>query len=82
MRSPFKLVADSLSHETIAAAQQIAEAAMAGDVIGLGVVVMMKDRRYFVNSAGECRRNPTWTRGALRDLDDELGQLTRGEQAR
>jgi len=80
MRGVYKLEADPLSHDTIEAARQIVRMAEAGEIIGLGLVVMRKGKRYWVNSAGECRRSPTWTRGALRDLDDELGAMVRQEK--
>lgn len=82
MRPPYRLVPDSLSHDTIEASQQLAEMAAAGQIVGIGVVVMLKGRNYWVNSAGECRRNPTWTRGMPRDLDDELGAMSRQHRSR
>ena len=77
MRPPLRLVPDGLSHDTIEAIDQIHQLAHRGRVVGIAVIVVERGRKYWVNSAGECRRSPTWTRGALADLHDELGALVR-----
>jgi len=39
---------------------------------------MLKRRGYIVNSAGEAHRNPTFSRGMLLALDDQLSTRIRG----
>jgi hypothetical protein len=39
---------------------------------------MMKRRSYVVNTAGEAHRNPTFARGMVAALDDELGKRMGG----
>jgi hypothetical protein len=48
-------------------------------VTGLGVVVLLKRRRYIVDCLGEMARDPTFGRGALQSLDDCLRELVHGK---
>ena len=73
----YKLIEDHISQDTVEAFDQIANAARAGDVIGGGFVLLLKRRRYLVNLCGEAARDPTFTRGALLSLDDQLRGLVR-----
>lgn len=78
MKSPFTLAPDSISHDTRACLAQLHE--QADDVIGIAYAVMYKGRNYIVNTAGEMHRNPTFARGAVAALDDELRRMVWGEQ--
>lgn len=78
MKTPFVLVADTLSNDTIECLEELLADARAGAVIGIAFVAVLKKRGYIVNSAGEAHRNPTFSRGMLRALDDRLGQRTHG----
>jgi hypothetical protein len=75
---PYSLIPDSVSHETVAALEQLAERARAGEVLGVGFVAVLKRRRYIVNTAGDCRTDPTLTRGMVLALDDELRSMVHG----
>lgn len=77
MSRAYTLVADAVSHETVEALEQLAEHARSGEVLGIGFVVMLKRRRYIADTAGECRADPTLTRGMIRALDDELRRMVR-----
>jgi hypothetical protein len=72
MRSPFTLIPDNLSSDTVECLEQLLERAKRGEVIGLAFAAMLRQRNYIVNSAGEVRRNPTFGLGMVRVLDDEL----------
>ena len=50
---------DAVSHGTVEVLDQLIEGARAGKVIGFGVVPMLKRPRYFVNTATDCRTDPT-----------------------
>lgn len=76
-RSPFVLIADGLSHDTIEALEQILAAARRGEVIGIAFGVMLKSRRFYVNTAGEAHRNPGFSLQMARMLDDQLVQRVR-----
>lgn len=72
MKPPFRLVPDDLSTDTIACLQQLLSMAENGEIHGLAFVALVKGRRFIRNSAGECDRNPLYTRGLVAALDDHL----------
>lgn len=75
MRSPFRLVPDQISHETVECLRTLLAHAERGEILGIAFAAMFKGRHYIVNTAGECHRSPTFTRGMVADLHDELGSL-------
>lgn len=79
MKPPFRLVPDTISTNTEEALAQLLELAQRGELIGVAFAGMLKQRRYFVNTAGEAYRNPTFARGCVSALDDELGKRMRGQ---
>ena len=78
MRAPFHLVPDTISKDTVECLEQLLAEARKGRVIGLAYAAMMKRREYIVNTAGEAHRNPTFARGMLASLDDQLGEKVKG----
>lgn len=78
MKAPFVLMPDTLSEETIECLETLLDRARRGQVIGIAFAVMLKRRAYIVNSAGEAHRNPTFARGMVAALDDQLSQRIRG----
>lgn len=78
MKAPFILVPDKISSDTVACLQQLLRQARAGEVIGLAYCAMLKKRAFIVNTAGTAHQSPTFTRGMLAALDDQLGQRIRG----
>jgi hypothetical protein len=78
MKPPFVLVPDQLSNDTQEALAQLLDLAQRGELIGVAFAGMLRRRRYFVNVAGEAFRNPTFARGCVSALDDELGLRMRG----
>lgn len=79
MKPPFTLIPDTISTDTTEALAQLLELAQRGELIGVAFAGMLKQRRYFVNTAGEAHRNPTFARGCVAALDDELGRRARGQ---
>jgi len=77
MKRPFTLIPDMVSTDTVECLQLLLQRAKAGEVIGLAFAAMLKQRAYIVNTTGEAHRNPTFARGMVAALDDELGQRTR-----
>jgi hypothetical protein len=49
-----------------------------GEVIGLAYAAMLKKRAYIVNTAGAAHTSPTFARGMVAALDDQLGGRIRG----
>ena len=78
MKSPFVLVPDSLSNDTIECLESMLDQARRGQIIGVAFVAMLKRRSYIVNTTGEAQRNPTFTLGMLHALQDRLGQRVQG----
>lgn len=79
MKPPFRLVPDTISTNTEEALTQLLDLARRGELIGIAFTGMLKERRYFVNVAGEAHRNPTFARGMVAALDDQLSATVRGE---
>lgn len=77
-RDPFILISDTVSTETVRCCEQLLEAAKKGEIIGVAFCAMLKRRAYIVNTAGEAHRNPTFTRGMVAALDDQLATRVRG----
>lgn len=79
MRKPFILMPDTISTDTVECLEQLLDAARRGQVIGLAFAAMLKRRHYIVNTAGEAHRNPTFARGMVSALDDQLGIKVKGQ---
>lgn len=58
-------------------AQDLLEGVESGDVTGLGVVVMLKGRRFFVDCFGQMSRNPFECIGLVGELEHCLRELGR-----
>lgn len=72
MKRPFTLVTKTISHDTVEALGTLFEQAKQGDLIGVAFAAMYKEGGYMVDAAGEAHRSPTFARGMIRALDDEL----------
>lgn len=75
MKAPFSLMPDSISHDTRKCLEELAAGAKDGEVIGIAYAVMYRGRHFIVNTAGELHRNPTFARGVVAALDDELSRM-------
>lgn len=73
-KQPFALVPDNVSTDTVECLQLLLRRAKRGEVIGLAYCAMLKHRVYIVNTAGEAHASPTFARGMVNVLDDELGE--------
>lgn len=60
------------SKDTIACATRLAEGALGGDVVGAVIGFIYRRRRYSISVCGEAHRDPTFARGIVRAIDDEL----------
>jgi len=68
----YTLINSTTNHDTIQTLDQLLQQARDASVVGVATVVILRERRYLVSVTGEAYRNPTFTRGALAALDDEL----------
>lgn len=78
MKSPYVLIVDTLSTDTVTCLEELLAHARKGELIGVAFAGMLKRRGYIVNSAGEAHRNPTFARGMLAALDDHMAMRIRG----
>lgn len=78
MKPPFLLIPDTVSHDTVECLRVLLDQARRGQVIGIAYAVMLKKRAYITNTAGEAHRNPTFSRGMIATLDDQLASNVRG----
>lgn len=78
MKAPFVLMPDTVSHDTVECLELLLQQARHGEVIGIAFAVMLKRRTFIVNAAGEAHRNPTFSRGMIAALDDQLATRIRG----
>lgn len=63
--------------DTVWILEKLLAEAKAGRCTGLAYVAAMGRRGYVADTHGDARRSPTWTRGALRGLDDKLAARIR-----
>lgn len=78
MKPPFVLVPDTVSNDTVECLETLLDQARRGEVIGLAYTAVLKRRGYIANTAGEAHRNPTFSRGMVAALDDQLALRIRG----
>ena len=67
-----KLLRDSISHDTVQCLTELLSLAKDGEVTGLAFAATLKGRSYIVNTAGYAHKNPTFARGIVCAIDDEL----------
>lgn len=72
---PYQLVHDYISRDVVDALTVLLEGAKAGDVTGLAFAATLKKSRYITNVAGLMYKNPTFARGCVSALDDELAGI-------
>lgn len=73
-----KLVRDHISHELAEAFDQMAAMVREGTIVGAVFGVALRGRKYHVNVAGTLARDPTFARGVVAALDDELMVMVQG----
>lgn len=61
--------------DTVTQLETLLAEAKSGGLIGVAYVAMRQPSSYTIGIAGETRRSPTYTRGMLCRLDDELASL-------
>lgn len=80
MRPPFRLVAlDGVSRDTVSCLRELLARAERGEVIGVAYAAMHRRRKYTVHACGEADRNPTFARGMVDALSDELAKRVWGD---
>lgn len=72
---PYQLVHDKVSHDVVEALEQLLDGARRGEVTGIAFACSLKRMRYITNVAGLCFTNPTFARGMVGALTDELATI-------
>jgi len=67
-----EIVRSPISDDTVRALVQLADDAASGAYIGFAIGLLRPRLRYSVHCVGEACERPTWTRGIVHVLDDEL----------
>ncbi|VTU36126.1 hypothetical protein E5CHR_04236 [Variovorax sp. PBL-E5] len=76
--APLRLVRSAVKpcQETIDALTQLLDLAIRGEVTGIAFACSVRDgSRFITNVTGRCFENPTFTRGALAFLQDQVATL-------
>jgi hypothetical protein len=73
------LVRDQVSRDLLQTCVQLLEAVQAGHVTGIAFACTLKGKKYFVNVSGALERDPTFARGVVAALDDELSRMVQGQ---
>lgn len=75
MTGTYRLIHDTVSRNVVDCTKTLYEGAQNGEIVGIAFSVMLRTRRYVVNVAGFCHKNPTFARGMVAALDDKLRLL-------
>ena len=78
---PYHLIPDTISRDTVTALETLLDLAKKGDVTGIAFACTLRQQRFITNVAGYCYKNPTFTRGMVAALADELSGLVHGRDA-
>ena len=72
-----KLVELTVSHDTLNSVLVLLDQIRSKEVVGVAFVALYRSSdEYTLDLAGEAKQRPTFVRGALKDLDDQLAILT------
>lgn len=76
-RTPFGVIGNDVSHDTVRCLEWLLSAAKQGQVVGVAYGAILKRQKYALNTCGEAHNNPVLARGIVALLGDELSQLAR-----
>lgn len=72
----YQLIADNIPREDVVEAlRMLLNEAKKGEITGIAFACTLPRQRYITNVAGTCYRNPTFARGMVAFLSDELAGL-------
>ena len=78
-RPALHLVAPAVSRDTVSCLRDLLARAERGEVIGVAYAAMQRGRKYTVHVCGEADRQPTFARGMVDALGDELKSRVWGD---
>lgn len=74
-KMPYRLVPDTISHDTVEALTVLLEGAKAGEITGIAFACTLRKMHYITNVAGVCYKQPTFARGMVAFLSDQIAGL-------
>lgn len=74
MKPPFRLVGEMVSHDTVEVLTELLDEAKSGNIIGVALVAMHRQRRFEFALTGEAARSPTFTLGTVTKLQFDIAQ--------
>lgn len=74
MKPPFRLVGEMVSNDTVKVLADLLLDAKGGNVIGVVLVAMRRERHYEFALTGEAARSPTFTLGTVTKLAYDIAQ--------
>jgi len=77
---PYRLIPDNISHDVVEALETMLDLAKQGEITGIAFACTLKKMRYITNVAGHCYTNPTFARGMVAFLSDQLAGLVHGRE--
>ena len=69
---PLRLVKNKIAHDVVAALEQLLDLARLGEVTGIAFAATLKGERFLTDMAGTCYTHPSYARGIVAFLSDEL----------
>ena len=72
---PLRLVKAKIADDVVTALEQLLEGAKRGEITGIAFAVTLKRERFFTDVAGHCYTNPSYARGIVAFLSDELAGI-------
>jgi hypothetical protein len=74
-RSSLQLVGNKPDAQVVEVLETLLTGAKRGEVTGIAFVATLKGMSYITDVAGMCQKHPTFTRGIVAALDDELAGI-------
>lgn len=70
-----QLLREVVSSDTVDCAKALIDGSESGQVVGAVIGFLYRRRRYSVAICGEAYADPTWARGVIAAIEDELRQM-------
>jgi len=72
---PVEKIPSTINEDVIETLKALLAGAQRGEVTGVAFAAALRSRRYITNATGSCLESPTYTRGMVATLYDELGRI-------
>lgn len=71
----YRIIHHHISDDVVETIEALLDGAKNGLITGLAFACIMKRMRYFTDVTGQCQTHPTFSRGIVMELSDELGHM-------